>query len=119
MVGSVAWLAAQSRPTLRRVGQTHRLAMPEAGHGEWSLSGCTAAAARAHGRRRASRAAPLRRRSTVDGMRPLGRKRPNGGKRDQRVAELRRLLAMIQKGDDAGIDPDDVLDLLNRANVSP
>jgi len=35
------------------------------------------------------------------------------------LAELRRLLAMIQKGDDAGIDPDDVLDLLNRANVIP
>jgi hypothetical protein len=28
------------------------------------------------------------------------------------VAEL-RLLAMIQKGDDSGIDPDDMLDLLD------
>jgi hypothetical protein len=35
------------------------------------------------------------------------------------LAQLRRMLAMIQKGDDAGIDPDDVLDQLNRANVSP
>jgi hypothetical protein len=29
--------SGQSRPPLRRMGQTHRLALQEAIHGEWSL----------------------------------------------------------------------------------
>jgi hypothetical protein len=66
---------------------------------EEGIARCTAARTK-HGRRNAAaRARATERRKA----RPA-------------VAELRRLLAMIQKGDDSGIDP--VLDLLNRANVS-
>jgi hypothetical protein len=58
------------------------------------LTRCTAAPTK-HGRRNAAARATQRRKAR------------------SAVAELRRLLAMIQKVDDSGIDPDDMLDLLD------
>ena len=66
------------------------------------LTRCTAAPTK-HGRRNAVARAQATKR----------------GQARSALAELRRLLTKIQKGDDSGIDADDVLDLLNRTNVSP
>ena len=55
-----------------------------------------------------SHGAPPLRRSTVGEMRRLGQQRRNEERRGP-FAELRRVLAMIQKGNDAGIDPEGFL----------
>jgi hypothetical protein len=77
--------------------------------------GCSTGARTAEGLARCA-AAPTKHGRRNAAARAQATKR---GQARSALAELRRLLAMIQKGDDAGIDPDDVLDLLNRANVSP